>query len=348
MVERGVGGLLEATQNVMSMRVVRALVSAAEKAGAQRAPLLAAVPLAPTALEEVDTGISFAQTYGLLDAIIKQTGDPAFGLHCMGLLGPGAFNPVTALVFHAPDLRQSMTSLQRGLCLLASGVTIKLEEVGRTATIRCPSLPGASPVVQRFAAEMMVLGLRRRVALFRSGAHFERICFAHPAPTYREEYDRTFKQQVSFGEPFSGLVFDREFLDARSPQGDAELHSELASFSERKIRQLARGASYEDRVRRVVLRHASPRHADMKSVARELQLSERSLRRRLAEEGKTFAQVTEEALASAAKAFLRERQLSIHETAFALGFLDRAAFHRAFRRWTGTTPLGFCQQDQEP
>jgi hypothetical protein len=105
------------------MRVARPLVEAAERAGAARAPLLRAAGVTLAALNSLDAKISRAQLYRLLEAMLALTRDPAFGLHCIEKMSPHAFNPVTDLVFHARDLRQSMGSFQQFVSLLSEDVS---------------------------------------------------------------------------------------------------------------------------------------------------------------------------------------------------------------------------------
>ena len=85
----------------------------------------------------------------------------------------------------------------------------------------------------------------------------------------------------------------------------------------------------------------------MNAVARSLGLSVRSLRRRLADEATTYNALAREALVALAKQFLENEQRTLQETAYALGFSDTSAFHRAFKHWTGTTPSSYRQAHLE-
>jgi AraC-like DNA-binding protein len=67
-------------------------------------------------------------------------------------------------------------------------------------------------------------------------------------------------------------------------------------------------------------------------------LSGRTLQRRLAAEGVSFQELLDEARKDAAARFLRERTLSACEVAYLVGYSEPAPFHRAFKRWYGTTP----------
>ena len=209
--------------------------------------------------------------------------------------------------------------------------------------VRFVTLAGASLEVRRFLAEFIVASLCRRTRAFRPDAQFERVSFAYPAPSYAGEYVRIFERQAQFDQAFTGIVFDRKLMEARAPHEDEELHAAVRAYSTRKLKNLTESTSFASRVQHVLLQQQLPRKTEMRSVAQTFGMSERSLRRRLLEEGTTFAAVVERSLASAAQNCLIDQGLTIQQTAFELGFSDKAAFHRAFKRWTRMTPSEFLR-----
>src|SRR5205823_1462287 len=86
------------------------------------------------------------------------------------------------------------------------------------------------------------------------------------------------------------------------------------------------------------LEEAFPALPDMHQAAHQLGIAERSLRRRLAEEGATFHGLLVEARVNGALRLLRNPNCSIKEAAYQMGFASQAAFHRTFKRWTGMSP----------
>ena len=81
-----------------------------------------------------------------------------------------------------------------------------------------------------------------------------------------------------------------------------------------------------------------------RSVARTLGFGERTLRRRLDEEGSSYHEVLSQLRMELATRYLEDERLAIDEVAFLLGYSDRTAFNRAFRQWTDRTPAQFRRE----
>ena len=75
--------------------------------------------------------------------------------------------------------------------------------------------------------------------------------------------------------------------------------------------------------------------------AKEMGISERTLQRRLAEEGSSFSKVLDELRRDLADEFLVDRNLAVSEVAFLLGYSEPSTFYRAFRRWHDVSPREF-------
>ena len=73
-------------------------------------------------------------------------------------------------------------------------------------------------------------------------------------------------------------------------------------------------------------------------------MSERTLRRRLTQEGVQLRELIEQTRREQACRYLASSSLSVSEIAYRLGFSHPPAFHRAFRRWLGVSPLQYRRE----
>lgn len=143
---------------------------------------------------------------------------------------------------------------------------------------------------------------------------------------------------IGAGPPDPLLYFSGDYADLRQA---------LRRISERRVQRVTHSLPVSWRVREYLIEQGGkPRTADMPAVGRALGISTRSLRRRLHEEGVSFHDLAREASACVAKQLLQDKHWSIQEAAYEMGFAHTTTFHRAFRRWTGTTPNKFRQQAQ--
>lgn len=104
-------------------------------------------------------------------------------------------------------------------------------------------------------------------------------------------------------------------------------------------RTLATAPRFPDRVRDVLDQQLQDGEPSAASTATRLKMSLRTLNRTLAAEGLTYRQLLDQLRRDLAREYLRDMRASIGEVAFRLGFSEVSAFSRAYKRWTGQTPM---------
>ena len=97
-------------------------------------------------------------------------------------------------------------------------------------------------------------------------------------------------------------------------------------------------------VRKVLATRLARGEAEIDLVARDLAMSSRTLQRRLSSAGLSYQELFDAVRREIAEKCISEARLSIGEIAHLLGYSEPAAFHRAFKRWTGVTPQVFRQR----
>jgi AraC-like DNA-binding protein len=132
------------------------------------------------------------------------------------------------------------------------------------------------------------------------------------------------------------VTHNAELLAMLAPQLEAELN-------DRQSRQTIR-----DQVKKTLKRLLAGQRPSILEVARELNLSARTLQRRLTGTGLTFQQVLEEARRELARHYLLQSSLELNETAYLLGYETANSFFRAFRHWEGTSPGQWRDNHRRP
>jgi AraC-like DNA-binding protein len=328
-------------ESMLSVRVVRALADAAERAGVNREQLLQEHGFAPDSHGGDETRVPRSSFYRMCESAIGLTSDPAFGLHWSERLDGNAFNPVSHLVAHTGTLGQAFDALARYHRLFSDWQSFALDEADGLVVVRCLELPGESETIQRFMAELVLNGIHKLLTTFSHQAKPRCVCFAYAAPDYSEEYTRVFDGTERFDQSYTGIVFDRAYLELVSPHKDDDVYAALRTIAEQRMLRLMQRTPYALRVREHLVTNGPTRRTSMSAVARGLGISVRSLRRRLESEGTSYNTVVNESLGILAKQLIRNNSGSVQEIAFEMGFADTSSFHRAFKRWTGMTPRAY-------
>jgi len=220
----------------------------------------------------------------------------------------------------------------------------------------CQDEMGVACVIGMFA-ETAAEGLSRRstkrsvVCMVstarRYGGTVRAIHVTHAPPPCRAEYDRILRLPLVFESDRNALLLSsEEWMRQRSPSASPVVLDVLSSRAEAMLEALETVRSTKGRVESLLLRVLHTGDVSVDSIAAELAVSRQTLFRRLKAEGTTFERVLDDLRRKMALHYLREKKLSVGETAYLVGFSDRAAFTRAFKRWTGSSPGNLLPRNQ--
>lgn len=321
-----------------------AVLGYAANAGVPPPELLLAVDLDPSLLELPDIDLSHARELLLWEEAALRTSDEAFGLHLAEWLAPLAeqqFDVLAIALRSCKVLRDYFCLCERYTRLVHAGVRCSLVEEANVACVvhshhEEPNKPPRHPS-EGFLALLVLHG--RRVA----GEDLapQEVCFEHPRPSDVSEHERIFRAPVRFDCPRTELVFDRALLARPHPFAEPRLLELLSRLLEADLSKVSEKAGFLGAVRRQMLDELPNQEPCVATISRRMHMSPRSLQRRLHSEGTSFAAVLSGLRGDLALSYLRDDRLTIGEVAFLLGFLDVTAFHRAFKRWTATTPAEY-------
>jgi len=287
-----------------------------------------------------DTRITLKQHQALWNLAVKRTGDPCLGLSVGQSFPPAALHGLGLGWMASTTLKTAFDRLIRYQRLLSTNAELEWEESGDSYRfVGRPRI--AAPDFESAPADatLAVVVQLCRITLSESVSPVK-VCVKHDRRAHKAQYEGFFGCSVTFDAPSYSLEFDKallaEVLPGANPLltriNDQAVADYLARFDQNDTMT---------RVRQHLIEALVDGRPDQASIARALNLSLRQLQRELADQGTSFRQVTEDVRRDLAMSYLRERQKSIGEISWLLGYTEPANFSRSFKKWTGQTPKVF-------
>lgn len=253
-----------------------------------------------------------------------------------------AFGVVGEALRQSPTLLGAYEHIARYARLVHQGVTITIDTSSRSISVNYALAgTGCEPVTGARAAGMLwAIGNIALVPRRSFGATLtpRAAYFSCPSPAGSSHMREVFGPNISFGAPTSRLVFARrEVADVRRP-AEAGVLAYLNALAERDLGDLPPVHDIVAVVTVELRRGLIGGAVSIETVARALGLSSRTLQRRIAEAGSSFADVLDEVRKARARELIAEGGRAMGEIAYMLGYSELAAFSRASRRWFGVAP----------
>lgn len=317
---------------VLRARYVSRLLAFAGAQGLDARALARACGLPDTALSEDEPLVSLDALRALGPAVQRQLNEPRLGVRLAQALGAGDYGAIAFLARASGSLREALESFVAHATALNAAWTITLERGRGEAVlhVRIPREPDAlGEVGNTFFLGGLVVIAR---TLAGSDVRPARAWLAHDGPV-PEGFDALMGCAVAMGRAENGFAVADAFLDRPLESVDPELRKWLGQVVGARTRQA------DDPLARLreVLRDALPSTPTLASAARTLAQSARTLQRRLADDGTSFAAELDRVRRELAQELLASGE-SVQEVSYRLGYADPRAFARAHRRWTGRAP----------
>ncbi|MDR7271229.1 AraC-like DNA-binding protein [Pelomonas saccharophila] len=172
--------------------------------------------------------------------------------------------------------------------------------------------------------------------------------FVNPRPADVRPYADFFGGPVRFGQPSTRVVLSLRDLALPLRGADAALLALLDAQAEHLLQEVAAVSEPVGVWRQALVGLIRSGRTSLADLAHSLQMSPRSLQRRLTEQGHSFQTLLGQTRQQLAEAYLRDANVELAEVALLLGYSEQSAFTRAFRQWTGQAPLQWRRQQQRP
>jgi len=302
--------------------------------------LLARVGLSPGLLQVPQARVS-AQHYGALwRAIALELDDEFFGQDSRRMKA-GSFAMLCHAAIGCKTLSQALDRSLRFYSLLLDDISGTAQRDAKEARI---VLHGrAAGADQRVFAHELLLMLLYGVSCWLVGRRIPilRAEFSYAEPAHSAEYRLMYCADLRFNAGNTSIAFDAAYLDLPVVQNERSIKEFLRTAPESILLKYKNGSSLAARVRRRLRQFLPGAVPDFEGLALQLNMTPATMRRRLHEEGVSYQTIKDQLRRDLAIGFLSHSSRSVMDIALELGFSERSAFHRAFRKWTGASPGEF-------
>ena len=284
--------------------------------------------------------ISLAELMTACKNAIRLSSDPHLPYRIGTSIHISAYGMYGFAILCCPDFRKAMAFAELYHALAAPLATIEFaEKEGFASWIIEPNAHAVTdPRVYRFITEMQI-GIH--ISLMRDimGAAFtpDQISLAYPeAHDFALPADQI-GGRLNFASGANQIVFRSAWLDQAANLGNKTTYPAVVAMCDDLLDGLKSRIGIAGEIRALLLRDIT-NPPTLAAIAKLLDVSDRSLRRQLREQGISFRGLLDELRMQIAMKYLRTTRLANEDIALALGFSDATNFRRAFRRWTNKSP----------
>lgn len=268
------------------------------------------------------------------------THDPDIGLHLCPHAPVFRGEVMEYLMLSSATFGEGMSRALKYLRLVSDALNMRLvhDELGVRAVVKGTAMEAPQLRHTEIMVAHQVIRFGQTVTEGRYAPKRVRLSCSRRAP--QAEYDAIFGCPVEFEGSESEIWFDERLLEYRSPRSSPELLQLHEEHAEKRLTTLKRQDLIE-KIRAVFAQRLELDRCDLEEVAKELEIAPRRLRFELSRAGTSFSQVLADFRFALARKLLARTQEPVENIVYLTGFSEPSTFYRAFKRWSGMTPVQY-------
>lgn len=326
---------------MISGTVTAGLMDAIASAGGDPPELLRRLKLDASIFAHPESFIACADFARLLEEAALATSDGAFGLHFGARSNPKNIGPLVYAALNAPTIAAAFDVAGRYLHVHNEAVNMSVSTTAELVDVRYHHSNLEIEEPRQFNEYSMAVTVN--VLRMMAGSQWapREVQFAHKAPQDYSEHLKIFGAPVLFACAINALVMERKFFEETVPAADPRLFEIMRRYLNDVLGKMPREAAHLATIRKAVAETMHENSPNLRRVAQKLRASPRTLQRQLKHHGLDFKNILEDTRRQFALDYLENREDTLTQIAFLLGYSEVSAFNRAFKRWTGKTPMEY-------
>ena len=326
---------------MISIAATTGLLDAITAAGGNPDEILRGLGLNRSVFSNAEGFIPCSVFAGILKETARTTGDDCFGLHFGESFHPKNIGPLAYVALNSPTIAAGIENVERYLHVYDSSAKWFFTGEGSHGYIRYVLADlGIEPLRQSNEHGMTIIVNTLRMMVGSQWAPQE-VQFAHQKPEDTSEHHRIFRAPALFGCETNALVIELSFAEREVPAADQQLYQIMRQYLDQVLSEIPREDTLLGSIRKAVAESMRDGDPKLARVAKKMAMGPRTIQRRLKEYGFDFKKLVEDTRQRFAQNYLKDRENTLTEVAFLLGYSELSAFNRAFKRWTGATPLDY-------
>ena len=268
------------------------------------------------------------------------TGDADIGLHLCPHMPVYRGEVLEYLMFSSPTFGEGIARTVKYLRLVSDAIDVRLIQDDSGTHISVIGTTSEAPQLRH--TEICVAYELIQFAKSVSAGTFKplRVQLRCSRRSALEEYEKVFDCPVTFDGKQGEIWIDPAILEYRSPHWDPDLLSLHEELAEKRLSNLVRQDLIE-RIRLLFSQRLELDQCDLEDVAKELGMAPRRLRFELTRAGTSFSDLLSGFRFALARRLLSRTEEPIENIVYLTGFSEPSTFYRAFKRWSGMTPVQY-------